>query len=98
MLAAANSAWRVGRTGNVFELIDRVEPVAEEAARTAAPLATSASIHLNKAWSNCHGRSKNPKSAYDEAVLAVEAATKPVVSPKDDKFTFGQGHWGYEGQ
>lgn len=90
MLAAAGSAWRVAVRGNTFELIDRVEPVAEEAARTAAPPATSASFHLNEAWSYCHGRTKSPKAAYDEAVLAVEAVVHPVVIPKDERATLGK--------
>ena len=74
-----------------FELQRRLDPTLIEAATSAAPSGSSAAFHLAKAWAEAQSRSGNPKTAYDEAVLAADAATKPVISPNDASYTLGRG-------
>jgi hypothetical protein len=45
--------------------------------------------HLMSAWNALSGRNPNPSTAYREAVRAIEAVAKPVVSPKNPKATLG---------
>jgi hypothetical protein len=91
LLERARSMWDVGQKGAVFQLVHRVDPTVAAAVATAAPAGTSAAFHLANAWDEVHSRSGNPKTAYDEAVLAAEAATKPIVSPNDANYTLGRG-------
>lgn len=45
--------------------------------------------HLSAAWNHAYGRNPDPRSAYREAVMAVEAASIPIVSPNNAKATLG---------
>lgn len=45
--------------------------------------------HLSAAWNHAYGRSPDPRGAYREAVMAVEAASIPIVSPNNAKATLG---------
>ncbi len=49
-----------------------------------------AADHLYTAWRHLAGRDPIPDQAYSQALLAVEAAAKPVVSPTDEKATLGK--------
>lgn len=53
-----------------------------------------AGTHLGNAWKAAYGQAPNPKEAYSEAILAVEAAAIPVVLPTDSGATLGKviGH------
>ncbi len=44
---------------------------------------------LEVAWSATYGRNPDPGKAFREAVRAVEAAARPVVSPKNSSATLG---------
>src|SRR5207248_1978772 len=48
-----------------------------------------AAEHLRSAWANTYGRDPSPSKAYGDAVRAVEAAAKPVISPKNSRTTLG---------
>lgn len=45
---------------------------------------------LSDAWHAMYGRSPNPSEAYRDAVRAVEAAAKPLVTPHDPTATLGK--------
>ena len=47
--------------------------------------------YLRKAWGLIYGRNPDPNAGYLQAVMAVEAAAKPVVAPNDKDFTLGRG-------
>jgi hypothetical protein len=90
-LAQGRSVWRVAERGRQLALERRVDASVTAAAEAAmeAP-GSSAGDHLSRAWSKAYGREPDPSAAYAEAVKAVEAAAKPVVTPKDDKATLGK--------
>jgi hypothetical protein len=46
--------------------------------------------YLSDAWGRAYGRNPDPSGAYREAVKAVEAAAKPVVTPNDTLATLGK--------
>jgi hypothetical protein len=48
-----------------------------------------AAEHLRAAWSKAYGRDPDANGAYEHAVKAVEAAGKPIVSPKNKATTLG---------
>lgn len=86
ILAAANSAWRATPQG----LERRTDPTVTAAvATTARDAGTEAGEHLAAAWSAAYGRHPDPDKAYDEAVLAVEALSCPLVCPANTRATLG---------
>ena len=88
MLAEAGSAWTARH--NPRGLHRRVEPAAQEAAEQVLDSGTRAAGYLAKAWSHAWGRTSEPSGAFRDAVRAVEAALKPIVSPKDNVTTLGK--------
>ncbi|MEV6369774.1 hypothetical protein AB0L86_23090 [Micromonospora musae] len=88
ILDASGSAWRVNRTLDGLErrLDDTVTAAAE---LTIATSEDDAADHLGMAWRAAYGRQPDPDKAYDEAVLAVEAVTCPMVSPNNPRPTLG---------
>jgi len=71
-------------------LTRRVDPTVaqavEAAVRTADP---SAADHLRSAWAATYGLDPDPDKGYDEAVLAVEALSCPLVCPNNPRRTLG---------
>ena len=51
---------------------------------------SDAAGYLRSAWHHVYGRNPNPSTAYRDAVRAVEAAARPVVTPTDDLATLGK--------
>jgi hypothetical protein len=49
-----------------------------------------AHAHLLAAWGKLMGRSPDPSGAYREAIRAVEAVARPVVTPNDRLATLGK--------
>jgi hypothetical protein len=90
LLLEGGSLWRVGRHGRKLGLERRVDETVTSATREAITTPGTAGDHLSKAWKEAYGRSPDPSAAYAEAVKAVEAAAKPVVTPNDDKATLGK--------
>ncbi|MEA3078520.1 MAG: hypothetical protein QOF60_3428 [Actinomycetota bacterium] len=91
-LSIGGSAWRVVDEGDdvLGRLERRVEESAEAAARSEMSKGGNPSYHLRESWSRVYGRNQDPGGAYREAVRAVEAAAKPVVSPNDRVATLGK--------
>jgi hypothetical protein len=86
LLTDGGSAWRVADDSNSLQR--RVNPSAIEAFRTLAE--GVAATHLSVAWAAAYGRNPIPSRAYSEAIKAVEAATIPVVLPRDRMATLGK--------
>jgi len=89
-LAEARSVWKVGRANDEsWELQRRQSEELADLAQTAASVSDRAGEHLRRAWSELYGRQPNPNQACNEAVSAIEAAAKPVVSPINGRTTLG---------
>ncbi len=82
LLADASSVWTVTpRGGGSYELTRRVPSAARDAAALAMAPQTLAADHLRRSWSAAYRREPDYKSAYDHAVLAVEAVVVPAAIP-----------------
>ena len=91
ILAEARSVYTVGVDENGdYELQFRQPPELTETVRAATHGSSSAQHHLRQAWSSAFGREPEPTAACDEAVRAIEAAAKPVVTPNDSLATLGK--------
>lgn len=91
ILAEARSVYTVGVDENGdYELQFRQPPELTETVRAAADGSSSAAHHLRLAWSSAFARESEPTAACDEAVRAIEAAAKPVVTPNDSQATLGK--------
>ena len=77
-------------TGDLWHLEKRVGPTVEEAARREMAGQSNAATHLRSAWHHAYKRNPDPSKAYSDAIKAVEAAARPVVSPKDRLATLGK--------
>jgi hypothetical protein len=63
-------------------MVDAIEHVRSASER--------AGDHLSEAWRHLAGRDPLPDQAYFQAVLAVEAAARPIVTPNDSSTTLGR--------
>jgi hypothetical protein len=92
ILYKGGSEWEVGEieAGRSYELTRRaVGPVRDVIVAT-GEISKRAQDHLLIAWSRLAGRNPDPSAAYREAVRAVEAVAKPVVTPHDEGATLGK--------
>jgi len=92
-LADACSAYELIRS--VEDGVPRVElrrRIDETATKSliAATTHGRAGEHLGRAWSAAYGRTPDRSKAYREAVRAVEAAAKPLITPDDSVATLGK--------
>lgn len=90
ILTQANSEWAVYRSDGQFRLTKRLDPTTQELTTSVASENDRASKHLTSAYAATYGRDPNPSLAYKEAVRAVEAAARPVVTPNDSVATLGK--------
>ena len=92
LLTLAGSAWEVSPAGDEdnYALTRRALGPVVEAIEDLRSSSERAADHLGAAWRQLAGRDPNPDMAYFQAVLAVEAAAKPIVSPKDSNATLGK--------
>jgi hypothetical protein len=89
ILQCGGSAYELTPDGS--QLQRRTDPTTKQAVEDAVAAGVgSAPEHLAAAWNALYSRNPDPPKAYDEAVLAVEAAAAPIVAPKDDKTTLGK--------
>jgi hypothetical protein len=90
MLDAANSVWETGTaSGGRLGLVRRIDQAVAATAREAMTHGR-AGIHLRAAWTAAYSRESNPSHAYTKSVRAVEAAARPIVTPKDKLATLGK--------
>lgn len=91
ILDRSGSAWTIGRdTEGAFCLERRVDPTAQAIAQGEMSQSGNAAIHLRSAWHLAYGRGPNPSAAYRDAIRAVEAAARSVVTPNDSLATLGK--------
>jgi hypothetical protein len=89
LLVEAGSGWRVGARAGKPGLVQRLpEGVVAAAAETVQH--GKAGKRLADAWEAAFGVNPNPSQAYRLAVKAVEAASAPVVIPKDPDPSLGK--------
>lgn len=85
----AGSVWRVGQwPEGGFGLARRIDETVAEVVRSAMEHGRPGQ-HLRDAWTSAYARVHNASHAYREAVRAVEAAVKPIVSPNNSAATLG---------
>ncbi|MDE0138686.1 MAG: hypothetical protein OXM57_09130 [bacterium] len=89
ILEEAGSIWTPVLEDHHFRLERRVQGEVMKRANRVMESRDNASKHLKEAWIRVYGRSPDPSSAYREAVRAVEAAAKTVVSPNNKLTTLG---------
>ena len=90
-LREGRSAWAVGRLPDLsFGLVRRVDDATRERAHTVLSEDSIAIRHMRRSWAAIYRRESDPTSAVNEAVLAIEAAGRSVVSPNDTKATLGK--------
>lgn len=92
ILSRGTSAWQVSRLDleGRYALTRREAGPLTEALEDLVPVAGRAGAHLLEAWKHLAGRDPLPDQAYSQAVLAIESAAKPVISPKDEQATLGK--------
>lgn len=91
-LRQAGSAWTVSVVDFDEEggrLVRRLPVDVGERVDTLAAVADRTGDYLRSAKGHLYGRNPSPSDAYRDAVRAVEAAAKPVVSPKAALATLG---------
>ena len=91
-LTDANSVWEVSSAGSDGDsmLTRRALGPVRAAIENVRSDSERAGDHLMEAWRYYAGRDAIPDQAYFQAILAVETAMKPVVSPKDGDATLGK--------
>jgi hypothetical protein len=92
LLSRGGSAWRVA--GSSDRLERRVDQAVRDDAQKATDAASAAGLPsaaeaLQSAWRAAYGRNPDPAEVYRHAVMAVESAAIPVVSPSNTKATLG---------
>jgi len=91
MLARDGSARTVGEDEAGRPCLQRrVDETSEAIAKDSVSKHGNAASHLRAAWHKVYGRKPDASGACREAVRAVEAAAKPVVTPNDPIATLGK--------
>ena len=91
ILDRSESAWTVGIDHeSLWCLKRRVDATILAAANEEMEQRSNAAEYLRRAWHHVYGRNPNPSTAYHDAVRAVEAAARPVVTPNDGQATLGK--------
>lgn len=89
LLCRSNSAWTVGTRSGKPGLVRRVPFGVQVGADAIMDRAGRAGARLASAWEKLYGLHANASEAYRLAILAVEDASVPVVSPSNDRATLG---------
>lgn len=101
LLKRSKSAWRVGKRASRPGLVRRVPLGVQTGADSVMARAAKAGVRLASAWEALYSPTPNVSEAYRLAILAVEDAAIPVVSPTNKSATLGtvlsqmesQGDW-----
>lgn len=89
ILERSKSVWTVGTRSGRPGLVRRVPLGVQISADAVMARAGQAGIRLASAWEELYGLEPNPSEAYRLAILSIEDAVVPVVSPKNAKATMG---------
>lgn len=87
ILMSLGSVWRVG--DDQRSLIRRVSVPAQAAFARVVSQGGAAAQHLSAAWTACFGRNPSAKTAWSEAIQALEAVYIPLVVPNMAKANLG---------
>lgn len=88
ILADAGSRYRIDFNGRC--LVGRVDSTVQAAVDSAIAAATPTTAdYLRTAWVAAYGLHPDPDKAYDQAILAIEDLTCPLVCPRNTKATLG---------
>lgn len=91
ILSDGGSVWTVATPDGAEPRLERrIDPTVRDAAMGVMTVGDRASEHLAAAWTALYGREPSAGEGYREAVRAVEAAAKPVVTPADAVATLGK--------
>ena len=91
LLHSHGSAWTIGKDEDGRPCLERrVDETTTAAAKAEMDQGGNAPTHLRRAWHRVYGRNPDAGGAYREAVRAVEAAAKPVITPNDRVATLGK--------
>jgi hypothetical protein len=101
ILTRCKSAWAVGSRSGKRGLVRRIPLGVQVGVDSVIERAGRAGKHLAKAWENLYGIQHNISEAYRLAILAVEDAAIPRISPSNERATLGtvlrdlenQGDW-----
>lgn len=101
LLDRSKSAWKVGERAGRPGLVRRIPEGVQAGADLVISRSSQAGARLAKAWEHLYGLVPNPSQAYRLAILSVEDAAIPVVSPNNRSATLGtvlkqmedQGDW-----
>jgi len=89
MLVRSKSAWKVGQRAGKPGLERRVPKGVQDSADSVIARSGVAGFHLAQAWEALYGLASNASEAYRLAIVSVEDAAIPVVSPSNAKATLG---------
>lgn len=89
LLSRSNSLWRVGERAGRTGLARRVSVGVQVAGDDVMSRSGQAGLHLAQAWQELFGLDGSSSEAYRLAILAVEDAAVPVVSPTNRSATLG---------
>ena len=89
LLSYGRSVWAVDSEAEPFRLVSRAMGPLKATIAAIESDSERAHFHLVSAWSSLAGREANASTAYREAVRAIEAVAKPVVSPNHARATLG---------
>ncbi|GAA1608826.1 hypothetical protein [Actinoplanes couchii] len=89
ILGLSKSAYAIGERAGRPGLIRRVPIGVQVAADSIMGRAGRAGMRLAKAWEELYGLTPDASTAYRLAILAVEDAAVPVVSPQNSRATLG---------
>jgi len=89
ILTRSNSVWRVGSRAGKKGLDRRVALGVQMAGDRVISQSGQAGVRLAEAWGELLGLEGSPSEAYRLAILAIEEAVVPIVSPTNTKATLG---------
>lgn len=89
LLERGKSAWQVGVRQGRPGLVRRVPAGVQTASDSVMERAGRAGARLAEAWQNLYGVTPNASEAYRLAIVAVEDAAIPVVSPNNARASLG---------
>lgn len=90
ILDRSKSAWTIGERSGRPGLVRRVPEGVQAAAEDLMGRAGMAGKRLSQAWESLYGVAPDPSAAYRYAILAVEDASIPIVTPSDKLGTLGK--------
>jgi hypothetical protein len=90
LLLEASSAWKIAMNEGHYGLEKRVDEAVQASVDAARAAPGRAGEALSKAWAAAYSRHPNPSESYTLSIKAVEAAARPIVSPKDSMATIGK--------